>query len=267
MPKLSMNQMTTYRWSLLEDVTQYREHGFEGIGVWRRKVADFGEERSLELLRDSELPVSNLLWGGGFTGADGRSFRESIDDAREGIRLARALDTNTLVIISGARGGHTNNHAKSLLVDALKELVPTAADEGVSLALEPFDRMFSKDWSFLFSVDDALEIVDRVAAPEMGLALDVYHVWQDDGLLDRIPELAPLIRVVHLADWREPPRSENDRVQLGEGVIPLADFVRALDASGFDGYYDVEILSDELWQADYNDLIAESRRAFERIRS
>jgi len=265
MPKLSMNQMTTYRWSLLEDVTAYREFGYQGIGVWRRKVTDFGEERSIELLRDSELPVSNLLWGGGFTGADGRSFRESVEDAVEGIQLAGALGTNTFVIVSGARGGHTNNHAKSLLVDALKELTPVAAEEGISLALEPCHPMFAREWSFLISLDDALDTVERVGASEMGLTLDAYHMWQDDGILERIPELVSLIRVVHLADWHEPPRSENDRVQLGEGTIPLSDLVQALSAAGYDGFYDVEILSDELWQSDYRKLLQESRQKFDAL--
>lgn len=265
MPKLSMNQMTTYRWSLLDDVTAYRECGFDGIGLWRRKVTDFGEERSIELLRESELPVSNLLWGGGFTGADGRSFRESVEDAVDAIRLAGALGTRTLVIISGARGGHTHNHARALLVDALKEIAPIASEEGVSLALEPFHPMFAKEWSFLVSVDDALDAVDRIAAPEVGLALDAYHVWQDEGLLDRIPDVAPLVRVVHLADWREPPRSDNDRVQLGDGVIPLSDFVRALDEAGFDGFYDIEILSDELWQSDYRELLQNCRKRFDAL--
>ena len=40
----------------------------------------------IELLADSGLKVSNLLWAGGFTGSDGRSLRESIDDAEEAVR-------------------------------------------------------------------------------------------------------------------------------------------------------------------------------------
>ena len=43
MPRLSMNEMTTLRWSFEEDVQQYRAAGISAIGVWRRKLSDFGE--------------------------------------------------------------------------------------------------------------------------------------------------------------------------------------------------------------------------------
>ena len=67
MPRLSMNEMTTFRWSFEEDVQRYREAGYPAIGVWRQKLADFGEERGIELLRDSGLAVSNLMWAGGLS--------------------------------------------------------------------------------------------------------------------------------------------------------------------------------------------------------
>ena len=36
MTLLSMNQMTTYRWSLAQDVENYQEAGYSAIGVWRK---------------------------------------------------------------------------------------------------------------------------------------------------------------------------------------------------------------------------------------
>ena len=91
MAGLSVNEITTYRWTFDQDVARYRAAGIEAIGVWRQKLADYGEERGIELLRESGLNVSNLLWAGGFTGSDGHSYEESIEDAREAIRLARLL--------------------------------------------------------------------------------------------------------------------------------------------------------------------------------
>ena len=72
--------------------------------------------------------MSNLLWAGGFTGSDGHTFRESVDDAAEAIRLAAALHARSLVVYSGAPGGHTHNHARRLLVDALRQLLPLAEE-------------------------------------------------------------------------------------------------------------------------------------------
>ena len=92
MAMLSMNETTTYRWSFEEDVRQYAAAGYQAIGVWRQKLADFGEEKGIELLRESGLAVSSLLWAGGFTCSDGSTHRESVEDARESIRLAAAME-------------------------------------------------------------------------------------------------------------------------------------------------------------------------------
>jgi sugar phosphate isomerase/epimerase len=98
MAQLSMNEMTTYRWSFEEDVAQYLDAGIPGIGVWRQKLSDFGEDKGIELLADSGLQVSNLLWAGGFTGSDGRTQRESIDDAEEAVRLAAQMRAGCLIV-------------------------------------------------------------------------------------------------------------------------------------------------------------------------
>ena len=93
MTLLSMNEITTYRWSLEEDVENYQEAGYSGIGVWRCKVADGDENQTIDLLNASGLKVTHLSWAGGFTGSDGRSAAESIVDALEALRLAAATIT------------------------------------------------------------------------------------------------------------------------------------------------------------------------------
>ena len=89
MARISMNELTTYRWSFEEDVAQYARAGIEALAVWRHKLSDFGDERGIELIAESGLKVSSVLWAGGFTGSDGRSHKESVEDAHEAIRLAR----------------------------------------------------------------------------------------------------------------------------------------------------------------------------------
>ena len=96
MARVSMNEMTTYRWSFEEDVLHYAAAGIRGIGVWRHKLSDYGEEKGIELLAEHRLEATSLMWGGGFTGSDGRSHRESIDDAKEGLRTAAHYGTPTL---------------------------------------------------------------------------------------------------------------------------------------------------------------------------
>jgi sugar phosphate isomerase/epimerase len=175
MAGLSVNEITTYRWTFDEDVARYRAAGIEAIGVWRQKLADYGEERGIALLRDSGLNVSNLLWAGGFTGSDGHSYEESIDDACDAIRLAGELKADCLVVYSGGRNGHTQNHARRLFATALRELLPACEHHDVVLAVEPMHPGCAGEWTILTGLDEALALVDGIGHPRIKLAFDTYH--------------------------------------------------------------------------------------------
>jgi len=208
------------------------------------------------------LKVSHLAWAGGFTGSDGRSYRESIEDAQEALHAAAALGTDTLIVYSGARAGHTFNHARRLLQDALKELLPEAADLGVALAIEAMHPGCAADWTFLNTIDDVMGVIHAAAAAQVKIVLDTYHLGLNPGLVQRIAEIAPYIAIVQLGDARQPPNGEQNRCRLGEGVIPLREIVAALKAAGYDGYYDVELLGEELETTEYQSLLDHAKKAF-----
>jgi len=266
MPRFSMNEMTTYRWSFEEDIVNYRAANIPAVGVWRQKLSDFGEDKGIDLLAQHGLKVSNLMWAGGFTGNDGHTFRESLADAQEAIQLAAALKAGCLVVYSGARAGHTHNHARRLLTDALRHLIPLAADLRVTLAIEPMHPACATDWTFLTSLDDALAVVRAAESPRVKLAFDTYH-WGCDAVVERIGELAPHIAIVHLADGRHPPVEEQQRMRLGEGAVPLEKIISALNAAGYDGDYDVELIGEEIELTDYCQLLEHSMAAYTRLMS
>lgn len=267
MSRLAVNQITTNRWSLQRDLQSYRDEGFEAAGLWRPKFARFdNEERAVELVRESGLTISSLSFAGGFTGLNGASFFDAVDDARQALQLAGAIGAEYLVLVSGPRRGHIRTHARRLLVDAVKALADDAAEQGVALALLPMSPVVSpvvsSAWSFLNSLDQTLEVIDR-SGRGARIAFDVYHLWQEPRLVDRIPELAPYVAVVQLSDWRGAPRSEYDRCRPGDGRIPLTAIVHAFDEAGYGGHYELAIWSDELWKSDYTELLRECRARFD----
>ncbi len=265
MAELSMNETTTFRWSFEEDVAKYAAAGIPAIGVWRQKLSDYGPTRATELLGHHGLKVSHLLWAGGFTGSDGRSYREAVEDASEAIQTAADLETNILVVYSGARAGHTFNHAKRLIQSALKELLPQATELGVTLAIEPMHPGCATECTFITTLDEALALLDAVGSPQVKLVLDTYHLGQDAALVERIAEIVGQVAIVQLGDARHPPQGEQNRCRLGEGTIPLREIVAALKAAGYDGYYDVELLGEELETSDYQELLAHAKEAFQQL--
>jgi sugar phosphate isomerase/epimerase len=265
MARISMNEMTTYRWTFEEDVQNYAACGFSAISVWRQKLSDFGEERGEELLAEHRMKVASVLWGGGFTGMDGRSYRESVDDAKDGLRLAAALEAESLVIYSGSRAGHTYNHARRILRAALSELCPLAEELGVDLALEPMHVNCACEWTFLTDLADASAILDELNCPRLRLLFDTYYFGHDPRLPETLERLAPRIALVHLADGKSPPGDEQNRCRLGQGSIPLHAIVAALRRGGYDGFYDVELIGEEIESSDYRDLLAQSKRSAEEL--
>ena len=82
------------------------------------------------------------------------------------------------------------------------------------------------------------------------------------GILDRIPEIAPHVAIVQLGDAREPPTGEQNRCRLGDGGIPLKEIVDALADAGYDGFYDVELLGEEIETIDYHALLDHAKQAY-----
>ncbi|MHB8898474.1 MAG: sugar phosphate isomerase/epimerase family protein [Thermoguttaceae bacterium] len=265
MVRLSLNETTTFRWSFEEDVLRYREAGIPAIGVWRQKLSDCGEPKAIELLEETGLSVSHLQWAGGFTGSDGRSFQASVDDALDALRTARNLKTGCLVVYSGARAGHTLNHARRLIREALKELAPAAEEFGVQLALEPMHPGCAKEFTFLTNVDDVLELCDAVGSKAVKLLYDTYHLGFDENCLERIGALANRVAMVQLGDGRQAPSVEQSRCRLGDGIVPIAGIVRAFLEAGYDGDFDVELIGEEIETVEYRQLLGHARQAFERF--
>lgn len=262
MTMLSMNEITTYRWSLEEDVEHYQEAGYHAIGVWRQKLTDENEERAIDRLADSALCVSNLLWAGGFTGSDGRSLDESVDDAAEALRLAAGVGAGCLVIYPGGRNNHTFRHAGRLLRIAIDELLPLAEDAGVPLAIEPMHAACAAEWTFLTDLASVLELIEEFQCPFLKLALDTYHFPGGNATSDLLAGVAPHVSIVHLGDRRLPPSIDQERCPLGCGQLPLGEIVTTLQNAGYAGAFDVKLMGPEIEECDYWTLLEHSQSAF-----
>ncbi|MCA9239956.1 MAG: sugar phosphate isomerase/epimerase, partial [Planctomycetales bacterium] len=245
MPRLSCSQLSTFRWSFEEDLYYYKLSGFEAIGLWRRKLLDFGLERAIELLAESGLTVSNLTWAGGFTGVDGRSFQESVHDARGALHLASAVGAQCLLVYAGGRNCHTLRHAQRLLCTALDELLPLAEQLNVPLAIKPTHPACSGEWSFLTTLEDTARVLESRPSRCLKMAFDTYHFPLHGEGLRVLEQLIPHIALVQLADAHTPHGIDLDRCPLGEGEVPVTQLVHALLRFGYDEYFDAELMGQD----------------------
>jgi len=263
--KLSMSEVTTYRWSFQQDVNNYRAAGYESIGVWRQKLADYGEEAGIELLSESGLSVSHLFWAGGFTGSDGRSLQEAIEDGIHAVRLAGALGAECLVVYPGGRNHHIYRHAERLFRIALESLLAHAEATDVVLAIEPMHPACAGAWTFLSDIESTVSLIESFDTSSLKLIYDTYHFGLDSALLANMREIVPHIALVQLGDLATPQSIDQERCLLGAGNVPLQQIIEELQEAGYDGTYDIELIGLD-WQADdYQHLLHRSKETFESL--
>ncbi len=264
MNTVSINQLSTLRWSFEQDAQAYRARGFNGIGIYRPKLEDFGIDRAIDLLAECELSVTSLSWVGGFTGSDGRAFEEAVQDAILAVRDAANLQAETLVVLAGGRNNHIRNHARRTLCDALIEISAVAEDFGVRLSIEPIHPGCGDEWSFVNDLRSTLDIIDVVASPQLGIVLDTYHLGMDEEVVRWLPEIIPHLHLVQLGDARHSPLGEMNRCLLGHGSVPLHTILGTLSDHDYQGPLEVELIGEDVETISYDQLLDHTRDFIDR---
>jgi sugar phosphate isomerase/epimerase len=96
--------------------------------------------------------------------------------------------------------------------------------------------------------------------------LDVWHSGWERGLLEAIRRDArPRIHAVQISDYKRATMRTLDRALLGKGILPLRDIFRALEDGSYRGWYEVEIISDDVEALGYERVLRHTRAAFARL--
>jgi len=264
--RLSICEFTTLTASFEEDLAAYRAAGVEGIGVCELKLGDGAAER----LRDSSLrathcvpAVPSILPLPPMEGPDEPEAR--VEALCASVRRLAELDPVCVLFLTGPAGGRED--ARDVVREGIRAVAAAGAACGVRVALEPVHPSLADDFSFVHTIPDALELMGK---EEVGILLDMWHLSDPAAIAPYVDRIAG----VHVADRREPTRSGFDRVLPGDGVLDLAAVFRALEAGGYDGWYDVEIFSDNgtfgdafpdsLWEVEPHALARRARESVER---
>ena len=266
--RFSINQMTVKQLSMPELVEGCVELGITGVGLWREPVAAHGLDATAKLVRDAGLAVTTLCRGGFFTAIDPAERAAALADNRKAIDEAATLGTDTLVLVSGGlpSGSKDLHGARERIADALSELGPYAASNGVRLAIEPLHPMFASDRCVVSTLSQALDIAERFPADQVGVTVDTYHIWWDDTAPAAIARAGASGRIhtFQLADWITPlPQGVlTGRGQIGDGAIDMREWKSYVEAAGYTGPIEVELFNDDLWAGDGRELLAQTARRF-----
>ncbi len=238
-------------WPVERVIDACAERGFGGIVFWRREIGRRGVEIG-DRARASGLAVAGLCRAPFLVGPLALPTRSAImDDFRAAIDMAAELGAPVLTIVTGGVEPGTRGVSESLkrVADRVAEAAPYAATHKVRLALEPLHPVYGGDRSCLVTLRDAIDLCDAIGHANVGVAVDVYHVWWDTTLGVEL-ERAGAGRILgyHLCDWLAETRDVLvDRGMMGEGVADLKGIRTAVEAAGYQGLCEVEIFSAGNW--------------------
>jgi sugar phosphate isomerase/epimerase len=254
--RLSLNLMTVDHWSLPEAVERCAEAGIHTIAPWRHKVAETGLEESARIIEAHHLEVSSLCRGGFFTqdGAD--------EDNRRAVEEAAALGAPLLVLVCGPPPGRDLQAARETIARGIERLLPHAADHGVRLGIEPLHPMMIGERSAIVTLGEALSLARGYESPHVGVVVDAYHVFWDPELERHLSTAGGLVAAYHVSDWLVPTTDVlAGRGLMGDGIIDLAGIARLIDAAGYGGPIEVEIINRAL--AELPDLLGQVKARFQ----
>ncbi len=234
-------------WPIERIIDACAMRGMAGIVFWRREIGPHARAIGRRV-RAAGLRVVGLCRTPYITGSGAPA---TLDEARASVEMAAALGTDVLTIVTGGTEPGTRGISESqkLLADRVRTLAEFANTMGVKLALEPLNPMFGGNRTCLFTVREALDLCDAIGAPNVGIAVDVYHVWWDSSL-PAVLARADRSRILgyHLCDWLETTTDMLlDRGMMGDGVADLKAIRQAVEGGGYTGACEVEIFSARNW--------------------
>lgn len=269
---LTMGQVTGSNFSyqhrpLAECLTDLAELGRTAVELWgiaphlhvpwasdaqARAVRKLARDRGQEIVC---LTPEQVMYPVNIAAADTQLRAASVAMFRRAAELCVELEAPRLFLTPG-RGleGEAVDAAWRRSVDALAEITAYAADLGVTCVLEPLQRVES---NLVTTAADAARALDAVGAPTLGVALDtVAMAVAGERVDDYFAALGERVHHVHLVDG-----APAGHLAWGEGELPLADILAALDRHGYPGWMTVELFGDGTYAQDPRVPLERSLRA------
>ena len=218
--------------------------GIKRTALWNPMIENYGERQALSCWNDSGLRADSLCVAELFAGPD--ALRRMLD-------RADLFQARTLVLITGGldstrfEGGI--DQARTSLVSLLAQANELARPYNVKLAFEPLHPMVCGFRSIVSSLGEALDLLDQLgAANEIGIAIDVYALWWEDRLDQKLLRAGKRILNYHVSDWlTDTSDLRLDRGMPGDGQINLLQWRAQLEKLDYRGGVEMEIFSRDRW--------------------
>jgi sugar phosphate isomerase/epimerase len=279
LPQFAVSACTTYHSTFVEDLANCRALSISGIGLWEYKLPEDRDDETIARFRESGLTatfcfpnVPGIIHGDELF-SQPMDRKERLALVKAGIRRLARFNPVAVACLAGPPRDIDIRTARSWVVEGLREAAYVAGESGVRLALEVIRP--GPGGSLASTIPEAAELIADIGAENMSVIIDTWHFWDSPQALADIRANGDIILGVQVNDHS--PRAQGwwDRVLPGDGEMDLKAILQALRDSGFRGWYELEIFSDDgtfghdlpdsLWRRDPIELLRAGRDSFERV--
>ncbi|WP_064711339.1 TIM barrel protein [Rhizobium bangladeshense] len=227
-------------WLFAEEVDSFadrirRAHagGLTAVEFWRWTDKDL--DALAAALKETGLAVTSLVAEPMIALTDAANRQAWLVGLTESVTVAKRLGAPVLIAQAGDDlPGRSREEQRRALTETLKSGADILEGSGVRLGVEPLNIRIDHVGHFLDSTREALDIIDDVARPEIGIVYDVYHSAVMDELTEDVLD-DRLDRVFHVHAADHPGRNEP-----GSGGIDLAHRLDWIFANGYAGAIGLE---------------------------
>lgn len=252
-PRISVSEVSTWAWSLEQDLRFYERAGIENVGVaYRKLVAEGDPVDAAHHVVDAGLRVTNLLVPGPFTLDDPAAWTAQRAASERVMDTAAVLRPEVVVFTTGPARALPWEHAADAFEEAMASTFAEAEHEQLPVAIEHTNSLRT-DVGFVHTLRDAVDLAWRLG---IGVCLEVNACWAERNLAGTIASGIDRIALVQLSDYAIGTTSTPDRLVPGDGDLPLARIVGQLLDAGYGGVFDVEIIGPRIEDEGYERAVA-----------
>lgn len=262
--RLSACALMASSWGLDECLLAWSKSGLDGIGLTRPLACSAPPGVLRARLESHGLRVSTLQNLDPFDVVEPRRSKVGSRETLKYLDLGAELGALCVMACVGPRGEKTVEEALQILETQLGALIPCLKERGLRLAIEPLHPL-RQDLSFLNLAVDVVELLERIDSEHVGYAFDLWHLWWQRGIEETAARSASRIFCVQPSDHKAVTLRTWDRAIPGDGIIPIARLVKAIEGGGYGGFYELEILSDDNEAQGYETTLQMSMTAFSEV--
>lgn len=247
-----LNGATTGPADVETDITAASAAGYTGVELRDTKIEAYLQRGKTitdlhALCRRAGMDVASVNALEDSTLSVGRARDAVMERCRRFCAWAHDLSAPVVVAVPSFFSGAEPPDVAGLTAAALARMGAAAREYGVRLGFE----FLGFPSCSVRTVQQAREIIDRAGDPAVGLVIDAFHFFAGGSTWDMLEDLPPdRLFLVHLDDAEDRPAAElldRHRMLPGDGVFPIREFVRRIQATGYDGVYSLELFRPEYW--------------------